>query len=316
MTEIWTMGELLAEIMRADRDVPLGRVGSFAGPFASGAPGIFIDTAARLGHTAAIVSGVGDDEFGRMILQRLELDGVRTDLVDVVGDRSTGTAFIAYAADGSREYLFHWDGTAAVIADIPPLAAANGARYFHVMGCSLMANAEFAARIVQTAAMFKQAGATITLDPNVRSELLTGEVSADALEAMLEMTSILMPSEAELRSLAGVDGLDAGVAAVSQRYGFDMVVVKRGQDGVVVYANDKRAIVPAFMVDEVDPTGAGDCFDAAFLCGLLDGMSPRDAARMGAAAGALNAQAFGPMEGAISPSSVERLLALEGATRP
>ena len=52
MTEIWTMGELLAEIMRPDRDLPLDRPGPFLGPFPSGAPGIFIDTVARLGHSA------------------------------------------------------------------------------------------------------------------------------------------------------------------------------------------------------------------------------------------------------------------------
>jgi sugar/nucleoside kinase (ribokinase family) len=107
MTEIWTMGELLAEIMRAETGVPLGRVGSFRGPFPSGAPGIFIDTVARLGHSAGIISGVGDDEFGRQILDRLERDGVRTDLVEVMPGRSTGTAFIAYDDDGSRDYLFH-----------------------------------------------------------------------------------------------------------------------------------------------------------------------------------------------------------------
>lgn len=311
MAEIWTMGELLAEIMRADRGVPLGSVGQFAGPYASGAPGIFIDTAARLGHSAAIVSGVGDDEFGRMILERLERDGVRIDLVDVVADRSTGTAFIAYAADGSREYLFHWDGTAAVVAGVPPAGSADGARYFHVMGCSLMANSDFAARIVETASVFARAGAIVTLDPNVRPELLSGEVSADALEAILEMASILMPSAAELRLLARTDDLDAAAALVQERYELDIVVVKRGRDGVLVYAGDERSSIPAFEVEEVDPTGAGDCFDAAFLCGLLDGVAVRDAARLGAAAGALNAQAFGPMEGAISPESVQRLLALQ-----
>ena len=61
---------------------------------------------------------------------------------------------------------------------------------------------------------------------------------------------------------------------------------------------------PAFRIHEVDPTGAGDCFDAGFLCGQLEGRDPRESARLAAAVGALNAQAFGPMEGKINPHSV------------
>jgi sugar/nucleoside kinase (ribokinase family) len=70
----------------------------------------------------------------------------------------------------------------------------------------------------------------------------------------------------------------------------------------------ERQEVPAFRVREVDPTGAGDCFDAGFLCGLLEGRPLRDCARLAAAVGALNAQAFGPMEGRITPGTVAALL--------
>ena len=69
MAEIVIMGELLVEIMRAEEDVQLFETGKyFRGPFPSGAPGIFISTAARLGHSAAIISGVGNDDFGKLAL--------------------------------------------------------------------------------------------------------------------------------------------------------------------------------------------------------------------------------------------------------
>jgi sugar/nucleoside kinase (ribokinase family) len=75
-----------------------------------------------------------------------------------------------------------------------------------------------------------------------------------------------------------------------------------------VYSGGRALEVPAFRIREVDPTGSGDCFDAGFLCGLLESRPIEECARMAAAAGALNAQAFGPMEGRISPSAVARLL--------
>ena len=68
--DIWTMGEILVEIMRPDVGMPLHQTGEFLGPFPSGAPAIFIDTVARLGHTAGIIGGVGQDEFGDHCLTR------------------------------------------------------------------------------------------------------------------------------------------------------------------------------------------------------------------------------------------------------
>ena len=65
---IWTMGEMIVEIMRDKVDQPLDKAGVFLGPYPSGAPAIFIDTAARLGQKAGIISGVGCDDFGKNLL--------------------------------------------------------------------------------------------------------------------------------------------------------------------------------------------------------------------------------------------------------
>jgi sugar/nucleoside kinase (ribokinase family) len=308
-TEIWTMGELLVEVMRPAPDLPLGRPGPFVGPYPSGAPGIFIDAVARLGHRGGIISGVGEDDFGRLITGRLADDGVRIDHIEVIPGRSTGVAFIAYAGDGSRTYLFHWAGTPAVMAPVPPPGLAEGVRFLHVMGCSLMADRAFAERIVETVERFGERGARISLDPNVRVELLAGGDLGDLLEPVLRASSVLLPGETELRLLAGSEDLDDAAAILMRRYQPEVVVVKLGRRGCAVFDGERRTDVPAFAVDEVDPTGAGDCFDAGFLCGLLEGLSPVEAARLASAAGALAATALGPMEGPVDRAVVDRFLA-------
>ena len=63
-----------------------------------------------------------------------------------------------------------------------------------------------------------------------------------------------------------------------------------------------------YKVEQLDATGAGDSYDAAFICGLAEGRSLEEAAKMGAAAGALNAAAFGPMEGDIRPETVREMI--------
>jgi len=303
------MGELLVEVMRPHPGMSLGEVGDFRGPFPSGAPGIFIDTVARLGHSAAIVSGVGKDDFGRCILKRLGADGVNVDLVETFSDRSTGVAFVTYQHDGSRDFIFHWDGTPAVMAGVPPIRRiGDGPSFFHVMGCSLMANNDFRARVFQAMELFASRGARISFDPNIRFELLGGRAVEEVTGPVLKRCSILFPGEKEVASLSGQGDVEKGVALLMERYPLDLLVLKQGSRGCTVFSRESRTQVPAFRIQEVDPTGAGDCFDAGFLCGLLEGKDAGESARLAAAVGALNAQAFGPMEGEISRASVKALL--------
>jgi sugar/nucleoside kinase (ribokinase family) len=88
----------------------------------------------------------------------------------------------------------------------------------------------------------------------------------------------------------------------------EMVVLKQGKAGATVFTREESIVTQAYSVQEVDPTGAGDCFDAGFLCGLLEGKSIEDCGRIAAAAGALNAASFGPMEGVISSKSIQDLI--------
>lgn len=308
MSEIWTMGEILVEIMRPEVDMPLDRAGQFLGPFPSGAPAIFIDAAARLGHSAGIIGGVGQDGFGDNCLTRLRRDGVNCEFVNVVPNRSTAVAFVAYFGDGSRRFIYHIDGTPAVQVNLDGLDRIQDARFLHIMGCSLMINDTFRAQIFEVAEHFYRHGAQISFDPNVRPELLAGRDILDVVGPILEKSSILLPGISELKLVTGQDDLAGAVKRAFANPILQTIVLKRGKAGCTVYTREEELTIPAYAVEEVDPTGAGDCFDAGFLCGLLEGRSLLECGQMAAAAGALNAQAFGPMEGAISPESVRALM--------
>jgi sugar/nucleoside kinase (ribokinase family) len=308
MSDIWTMGELLAEIMRPKAGMSLQEPGVFLGPYPSGAPGIFIDTVARLGHSAAIASGVGEDDFGKAILERLRRDRVSVELVESFPNKSTGVAFVTYFRDGTRRFLFHWDGTPAVLARAPGPDRIRGARYFHIMGCSLMANEAFRREVFTAVERFAEAGARISFDPNIRFELLAGRAVEDIAGPVLRRCSILFPGEKEAQILGGTEATKDAVEALFRRYPLEVLVLKRGSRGCTVFSGGRALEVPAYRIREVDPTGSGDCFDAGFLCGLLEGRTLMDCARLAAAVGALNAQAFGPMEGRISPAAAARLL--------
>ena len=306
--KIWTMGEILVEIMRPETDIPLGSIGkTFLGPYPSGAPAIFISAAARLGYEAGIIGGVGADEFGRSTIERLNKDGVDTRFVIEVAGESTAVAFVAYDSAGDRNFIYHIGNTPAAQALCPTEndVASPPPAFFHVMGCSLMADEKFCTEIHKAAALFHKLGAKISFDPNIRVELLRGRDLSSLTSPIMDICSILQPGYQELCAIAGKDNAEDAVKALFENYpGLEIITLKLGSDGCRIFTRKTDITVPVYKIEPLDPTGAGDCFDAGFLCGLLDGMSLEDAAKHGSAAAALNTAAFGPMEGDITKESM------------
>lgn len=183
-------------------------------------------------------------------------------------------------------------------------------KYFHIMGCSLIADIPFGRRIVEAMECAAVQGVKISFDPNIRPELLKDPEAMELVSAILEQTSIFMPGKSELKLLSGCDDIDAAVEQLFRtKKNLEILVLKNGSKGCAVYTRQSRFAMGVCPIEAVDATGAGDSFDGAFLCGLLDGKSLEDAARMATAAAALNTCAFGPMEGNISPETVAGMIA-------
>ncbi|MGI6776541.1 MAG: sugar kinase [Acetivibrionales bacterium] len=308
MSEIWTMGEILVEIMRPKAGMQLYEAGEFLGPYPSGAPAIFIDTVARLGHSAGIIGGVGDDDFGKCVLNRIASDGVDCTHVLKSKDASTAVAFVTYFEDGSRKFIFHIADTPAVKAKCPDTLSINDLKYFHIMGCSLMADRQFYEEIVKTLKMFTAKGAKISFDPNIRQELLGERDINDIIKPIMDECSVLFPGVEELQLITGEENIEAAVEKLFNNEKMEIIALKRGKKGCTVFSRDVRFNLGVYNVVPVDPTGAGDSFDAGFLCGLLEGKALMECAKIATAAASLNTAAFGPMEGNISIDSVKELM--------
>ena len=307
MLDIIIMGEMLVEIMREKEDMPLDQAHTFRGPFPSGAPAICIDAAARLGCKTAIIGGVGKDDFGKCLLERLNKDGVDTSHVLESVERATGVAFVTYFADGSRKFIFHMGNTPAVEAKAPENP--EDAKYMHIMGCSLMANKDYAQEILKLMRTVTAKGTKLSFDPNIRKELFTDDSIHDVIREVMENTSVFLPGVEELLLTTGQDNVEDGIRKCFEFPKMELVVLKNGSKGSSIYSRDGSVeTVGVYKVVQADATGAGDCYDGAFLAGLCQGKSPMEAAKMGAAAGALNAAAFGPMEGKISPENVGKMI--------
>ncbi len=308
---ILTIGEILVEIMADTPGTGFREPIALTGPYPSGAPAVYIDQVARLGHGAAMIGAVGDDDFGRVNLDRLAGDGVDVSGIAVVADRPTGSAFIRYRPDGARDYVFNLvhSANAALVPTPATDRLIGAARHLHIMGASLSAPA-MRAMILGAARAVKGRGGTVSLDPNLRKELLGAPGLRTALDAALGLADVFLPSGEELFLFdPGADEATA-IARVLSR-GPRAVVVKRGAEGASYHDGTQVLVQPGFPVTEVDPTGAGDAFGAAFTCGWLAG-DPAAALRLACAAGALAVTARGPMEGCASAAEIAAFL----ATRP
>jgi tagatose kinase len=308
MARIMTIGEILVEIMATKRGQSFRAPGTLAGPFPSGAPAIFIDQVGRLGRSARIIGCVGDDDFGWLNIDRLRRDGVDTRAIALLPDAVTGSAFVTYKETGERHFIFNIANSASARLSessiTEPMLA--DCTWLHVMGSSLF-SAQITAAVRKAIGMVKQQGGVVSFDPNIRPEIIKSASMREALRSILEQTDVFLPSGDEVTLLVDAR-TEAEAIEPLLALGVREIVVKHGSAGCTYYDRTSRLDVPAFVVREVDPTGAGDCFCATYVACREEGRAVDQSLRYACASGALAVTRKGPMEGTATFAELDALI--------
>src|SRR5919202_6262683 len=229
--KVLTVGEILVEIVATTKGDGFREPQPLVGPFPSGAPAIFIDQVSRLGTPAAIVSRVGDDDFGRLNLDRLRADGVDVSGVDVAAGEATGSAFVRYRPDGSRTFVYNIAHSATGKLTLTAAAEAllDSCDHLHLMGTAL--SAPGLARVAREAvARVKARGGTLSFDPNLRPEILDTPGLREALDEVLAQCDLFLPSGEEIYLFTEADDEATAVEELLDR-GVREIVLKRGNRG-------------------------------------------------------------------------------------
>ena len=312
---ILAMGEILVEIMATERGQSFRRPGTLVGPYASGAPAIFIDQVAKTGSPCAMIGCVGDDDFGALNVERLRTDGVDVSGIAVIKSATTGSAFVTYREDGDRDFIYNIANSASGHLSVGNIREdlLKQCRHFHVMGSSLFSFRiiEAMKKVIETV---KGNGGTVSFDPNIRKEMLRIPEMREALDFILDYTDVFLPSGHEVMLLAGAS-TEAGAIDELLKRGVREVVVKRGKDGASYHDGKSTLDVPALPVQEVDPTGAGDCFGATYIACRSQGMELEKALRYACAAGARAVTCRGPMEGTATLEELDEFIASKSEQR-
>lgn len=304
MKKIIVIGEILVEIMADHTGDGFLEPTALTGPFASGAPAIFIDQVARLGQPCGIISAVGMDDFGQINLTRLHADGVDISAVAIDPNRPTGSAFVRYRTNGDRDFIFNIAHAACghIRMTTEAQALLDTGDHLHVMGSSL-SSAHSVDMNLTAAREIKARGGTVSFDPNLRKEMLATRGLRAAMHQIAGLCDLFLPSGNEVTLLTQATETQGAINELLAM-GITAIVHKQGAQGAVYHDASGSLSAPAFQVQEVDPTGAGDCFGGAFTTCWLRGTDPAQALRVATAAGALAVQRRGPMEGTSDTDTI------------
>jgi sugar/nucleoside kinase (ribokinase family) len=246
-----------------------------------GSASITAVAAARLGLRVALIAAVGADPAGTFMLDQLAREGVDVSAVAIRGDLPTAMT-VALSRGGDRAILTALGAVASLTAaDIPP-ALLTRARHVHVSALFLLPDSLWPGLAAALAAA-RAAGVTTSLDTNWDPAQRWRD---ERLSAVLAQADVLLPNEAEALALSGAGSTGAAAAALTGTGA--RLVMKLGDRGALCADASARQLVSLPPVTPVDTTGAGDCFNAALIAGLLQGLPLAAAAALGCAAGALS----------------------------
>ncbi|MGQ9730442.1 MAG: ribokinase [Candidatus Zipacnadales bacterium] len=257
---------------------------------------------ARLGAEVCMLGCVGQDAFGEALIQGLQSDGVDCEYIRRHPSTPTGIAVIIIDAQGENSIVIipgaNGELTAEDVRQIPDFGSFN----------AVLLQLEVPLSVVQaTLAAAREYGVLSILDAGPPTE---------AARTLLTQVDVLSPNETEARTLLGlpieeeVDPIAAADRLIAA--GARNVALKLGAQGALVAGPDFIESVPAFKVESVDTTGAGDAFTAALAVNMACGKDLVSAARIGAAAGALATTVLGAAPSMPTCDALQRFLAEQG----
>lgn len=245
--------------------------------------------AARLGYEVYMVGCVGDDAYGKMMLDALAKSGVKTDYVETLENVTTGTAHITLA-EGDNSIIVIKGANDLVSREIID-------KDWDVISKSSLVMLQHEIPMDTIGYIIDrcyEAGVPVMLNP---------APYMDIPQEWIDKVTYLTPNEHEAALM--FDGMDRDEILKSQA---GKVIMTAGGDGVLYGENDEVVHVEGFIVPVVDTTGAGDTFNGAFAVGRCEGMGVKEAIRFANAAAALSIGKIGAQGGMPWRDEVEDML--------
>lgn len=284
---ILTLGELLVDLIPTDFDGRIASPGTVL-KTASGSAGICACAASLLGAESGFLGKIGNDALSRMVYDTIAETGVDLSRVVHSDEGQIGLAFLEHLGSGKRNYQYYRNDSVGSRfgADELDYAYLKRAYALHFPGMLLELNERMREASMAAARFAKANGVLFSFDPNIRFEMGQSEAAQKRMRDALCLADVVAPTLDEARFITGEQTV-GNVLRALHAMGPSVVALTRDKDGAVLSAGGSVILCGGINVPVVDPTGAGDTFDAALLCALQRGMSLWDAALFCNCAGTL-----------------------------
>ena len=247
---------------------------------------------ARLGLPVEVIGKVGEDSFGDFVINALAERGIGIQGIKRDKDVGTSATMVMVAPDGERRFVHYIGANARLKLEDIDFHMVEAGSILHVAGSLVMPgiDGQPTAEILRRAQL---AGVCTFLD-TVWDD--SGRWM-DVLEPCLPHIDYFVPSLPEGKALTGLDD-PVEIARAMLAKGVKTVGLKMGADGCLVMTNSGQEIhLPAYKVNVIDATGAGDAFAAGFIAGVWHGWSLEKTAHFANGVGALCVTGLGASGG-------------------
>ena len=259
----------------------------------------------RWGVKAGLIGKVGDDVFGEFIIRDLASKGLNVSGIRRSEAIGTSKTMIIPVIGEDRRFIHTLGANADLRYEDVDLGLIARAKVLYVGGYLVLPELDQTS-LVKILRHAKSCGLQTVLDVVVPTGRGQRKVATDLAEA-LPYVDVFLPNDDEGRLLTGEED-PVAQARCFLSYGCPNVVITMGEDGAVAANEDEMVRAPAFQVDVVDPTGAGDAFDAGYIMGLLKGWTLRETLTFASAMGASACTKLGTTPGVFTLEEAEVFL--------
>ncbi len=272
MVDVIAIGELLIDLISDKPGFPLEDQTTF-NRFAGGAPANFAVGIRSLGLSSGMITKVGNDFFGRFLIEKLKEVRVDITQIKLTDEYRTALAFVGLDKNMSPNFSFYRSPCADIMLNEQEIDE-NYIKSAKLLMCGTVSMADEPARsaIFKAIEYAKKHGLQIACDPNLRDDLWHFKDPREHIFRVLKDTDIFLPSISEAEFITGEKGERAFEAILE--LGPSIIGITRGAEGATILTKDGTFSAPSYKVDVVDTTGAGDAFAAGLVTGVLTNMPP------------------------------------------
>lgn len=265
MKKILCIGELLIDFFTTHTEVSIIEAKSFEKQ-AGGAPANVAATIAMLGGQAHFCGKVGDDAFGHFLKQTLEQAGVHTDQLIMDSSAPTTLAFVSRQKDGERDFIFNRGADELLSVEDLELQQLMTMDMIHFGSATALLSEPFSKTYEQLMQTLHLQNYFISFDPNYRADLWKGDsdLFIHKCEPFIEAADFIKMSDEELLLFARTENFEQAIEWLTQ-FNDKTIAITQGASGTMLIQDGQITNVPAFPVNSIDTTGAGDAFVGAVL---------------------------------------------------